>query len=79
MYITVNFDRLTVELQHGVRTVLFRKVDGSLREMRCTLQASVVPALQGSNKRRSDAVYTVFDVEAQDWRCFKRDRVIAIW
>lgn len=79
MYITVDFARLTTELQHGVRTVLFRKLDGTLREMRCTLQADVVPAVKGSNARRSDAVFTVYDVEQQGWRCFNKQRVVAIW
>lgn len=79
MYLTVNFEQLANELRAGERTVIFRKVDGTLREMRCTLQASVVPALQGSTRKQNDTVFTVFDVVAQDWRCFKRDRIIAIF
>lgn len=49
----------------------FEKKDGTLREMRCTKDLSLIPSdkhPKGTGKE-SNAV-TVFDLDLQDWRAF---------
>jgi len=56
--------------------VQFEKADGTIRDMQCTLQESVVPATKGTNKPKAASVLTVFDTEKQGWRTIKFDKVI---
>jgi hypothetical protein len=69
-------------LSKGVVTVTFEKLDGSLREMRCTLQADVLPPmlLQEDAKTRKENLDTlsVWDIEANGWRSFRIDSIKSI-
>lgn len=56
--------------------VQFEKTDGTIRNMKCTLQENVVPATKGTGKAKSPTVLTVFDTEANGWRTIKFDKVI---
>lgn len=56
--------------------IQFEKADGTLRDMKCTLQASVVPETKGTGKSNPAGVLTVFDTEKQGWRTIKFDKVI---
>lgn len=65
-------------LQKGVAVVTFTKVDGSLRKMKCTLIPSILPALKGSNHKRSQEVLPVWDLDKDAWRSFRIDSVISV-
>lgn len=71
---------LTLEqaLPNHVVTVKFRKVGGDIREMKCTLQESFLPVRAESTrtKKKNDAVQSVFDLEKNAWRGFRKDSVI---
>lgn len=56
--------------------VQFEKTDGTVRDMKCTLQESIVPQTKGTGKAKSAGVLTVFDTEKQGWRTIKFDKVI---
>jgi hypothetical protein len=78
-------------LQTGVTTVTFVKSDGSLRDMKATLDPVYVPdsayqamspgTLTESNKKpraQNDEVCRVWDTEAGAWRSFRYDRIKTI-
>jgi hypothetical protein len=68
-------------LQMGSATVTFTKVDGSLRVMRCTLEAKDLPPVivKEDAKPRKETTSTkalrVFDLELKEWRSFTTKNV----
>lgn len=73
-------DKLLELLRNGVVSVQFTKVDGSLREMPCTLNENLIPANmlpKGSGKAQNTGTLAVFCVDKQEWRSFRRDSVIS--
>ena len=84
-------DWLKRMLQTGVTTVTFVKADGSLRDMKATLDPVHVPAdayqvlspgtlAENITKPRAqnDDVCKVWDTEAGAWRSFRYDRIKTI-
>jgi hypothetical protein len=75
-------EKILEQLQTGVALVTFTKVDGSLRDMKCTLQPRLLPTpLKESTVKidpESDAL-RVYDLEADGWRSFKISRIISIF
>lgn len=58
----------------------FKKVNGEIRKMRCTLNEEKIPEdkkTTGNGKRKipTDSI-AVFDLEKQDWRSFRYDSII---
>jgi hypothetical protein len=71
------------QLTKGPCTVVFTKVDGSVRRMPATLHHSLIPekqipddALKPDTKVNEDTV-VCFDLEKQAWRSFRVDSVIS--
>jgi len=72
-------------LHSAVVTVEFIKSDGSLRVMNCTLDLERMPkqnskgmgidGLPRSPRTSDGEVQTVFDVDLQQWRSFRYDRM----
>ena len=56
----------------------FQKVDGSVREAYGTLKESLIPAIVGSDRKKSDTVQVFFDTEKTEWRCFKKANLISV-
>lgn len=75
-------EKILEQLQTGVVLVTFTKADGSLRDMKCTLQPRLLPtSLKESTIKidsESDAL-RVYDLEADGWRSFKISRLISIF
>jgi hypothetical protein len=69
-------------LSKGIMTVTFEKLDGTLREMRCTLQTEFLPPqlLQEGAKPRAENpnVLSVWDIESHGWRSFRIDSIKSI-
>jgi deoxyhypusine synthase len=75
-------------IQNNVVTVFFTKVDGTEREMKCTLMAEYLPdQYQNNNTQllqeslgRLENVNTlsVWDLDANSWRSFRCDSVTRI-
>ena len=63
-------------IKKAVGKVTFTKANGTVREMRCTLQADKLPKTYGTSKP-NDEVMVVLDTEANAWRSFRLDRVIS--
>ena len=69
-------------LQNGIVSVVFEKVDGTIREMNCTLNKEHMPPQllteeQNAAKVRTenDDLLSVWDVDANGWRSFHVSKV----
>ena len=62
-------------LTQYVAQVVFTKVDGSTRVMKCTLISAFLPPLEGSSNKKSEEVLPVWDLEADGWRSFRIENV----
>lgn len=71
-------------LENGVATVIFTKVDGTEREMKCTLLPEYLPqdVAPGQQlltevlpKAENPNILAVWDIESQGWRSFRVDSV----
>ena len=72
-------------LEQNVLVVDFTKLDGDKRVMTCTLREDMKPAAtkkdpmsQKKLREVSDAVVSVWDVNAKGWRSFRYDRVNSV-
>jgi hypothetical protein len=63
----------------GPTTIVFKKVDGTERTMKCTLNEELLPKREvtESARKANDGVLTVFDLELNQWRSFKWDNFIS--
>lgn len=67
------------DLRSGIIEVTFTKADGSLRKMRCTLQEGSYPQPEAGKERKEHPnVCVVWDVDLQDWRTFRWDRLQSV-
>lgn len=73
---------LKEQLKDGIVTVVFEKVDGTIREMQCTLNKDYMPAQllteeQNAAKVRTenDDVLSVWDTQNNGWRSFRVSNV----
>lgn len=82
---TVIRDWVRSLLQKGPITVTFVKADGAVRDMKCTLDWTFIPAdkqpklvsVQEAKQRKEPDPHSirVFDVDKQEWRSFRFDRL----
>jgi hypothetical protein len=79
----LNREEMLNELRQGVILVNFTKADGSKRDMRCTLNPTILekemetytPAYEQRSANDSDLSVSVWDMDKSDWRAFRLDRV----
>ena len=72
-------DMIREAARAGVINVQFTKKDGSLREMRCSLQEQYLPPLTGeaeTTTKDNPEVLAVWDIEVEGWRSFRIDSVL---
>ena len=72
---------LTNLLKENVCKVLFDKVDGTQREMICTLKPDLLPEgveVKESKKKENLEVLAVYDLENNGWRSFRLDKLLAV-
>lgn len=63
-------------LTNAIATVRFTKKDGTLREMRCTLQETFLPKqMSETTRKQNDEVLAVWDLDKDAWRSFRIDSV----
>lgn len=71
------------ELKNGIVFVVFEKSDGTMRAMRATLKSDLLPqrppAPEGeparAPRKTNEAVIAVFDMEKNEFRSFRIDRI----
>jgi hypothetical protein len=75
----MNKFELKETLENGVVTVVFEKVDGTLREMKCTLLTEYLPKTDSptllTERKEPDNVLSVWDIENNGWRSFRIDNI----
>jgi len=64
-------------LKIGYGQFRFHKVDGSVREMNCTLLPEIVPETNTLVERTTGDQVVVFDVDVEGWRTVTYDRVLS--
>ena len=74
---TVDKRELNKLLGKGVVSVTFTKQNGKKRVMKCTLVEDKIPPSKRptTQRKRSDALATVYDLERKEWRSFHYDSV----
>lgn len=73
-------------LREKIITVVFRKKDGTERNMLCTLRPDVLPPMPEKDetaepkkeRKVNPDVIAVYDIEANGWRSFQFDSLIKI-
>lgn len=70
------YNLLTLE----VVDLTFKKKDGTIREMKCTLMESKLPPKEPTNSVPKENVNSlpVFDLEKNEWRAFRYDSIQGI-
>ena len=80
----MNKHELKEILENGVVTVVFTKVDGTERTMRCTLLPEYLPTTvapqqqmltENLTRTENSNTISVWDVEKSGWRAFRLDSV----
>jgi len=70
---------VTAALLTGPTTIVFKKVDGTVRTMKCTLNEALLPRreITESARKVNEGIQTVFDLELNQWRSFKWDNFVS--
>lgn len=77
-------EEISSELQKGVATVSFKKVNGDTRIMECTLNRDHMPVEDMPVKKTervkkpNNATLSVWDVNAKGWRSFRIENVFKV-
>lgn len=76
----IDKEQVMNDLSKGICQVVFTKVNGDTRIMRCTLEETMLPQqidIEESiqKKKPNPDVVSVWDIEAQGWRSFRWDSV----
>lgn len=74
------FDKYTLsqDLKNGIYTIVFEKVDGTIREMRCTLQPNYLPQMlteETGLSKGNDQVLAVWDLDNNGWRSMRVESI----
>lgn len=77
-----NRDDLMKDLSEGVLEVVFDKVDGSQRTLRCTLRPDLLPKIFNGEKeefssfhKENPEVIAVWGIHENNWRSFRVENV----
>lgn len=72
-------EEMLLMLREGVCRVIFTKVNGEERDMKCTLETRNIPEelRPKTGEKYSDEVIRAFDVNKSEWRSFKVANVIS--
>ena len=72
--------KLRAKMRDGEVQFKFKKKDGSVRTAIGTLNKKLIPKEFVNDERRkpSDVVMNYFDVEKEDWRCFRKENFLEI-
>ena len=77
------YEELKQALQSGTRLVTFTKKDGTVREMRCTLQPDLLPPQKDleeaiQEKKVNTEALAVWDLDKEAWRAFRIDAINSV-
>lgn len=78
-----------VELPQGIINIQFKKKDGSIRDMRCTIDREIIGKelydefydrtnKDGSPRKQSTTSTSIFDLESKSWKAFINENLISV-
>lgn len=70
--------KLKKAMHKGIVKFMFQKLNGEMRTAWGTLQESLLPQTNGSERRKNETLFTYFDTEKTEYRCFKIANLISI-
>ena len=77
----MNRAEMIQKLQESECRVIFKKINGEERDMKCTLMESVLPKLQSKpdakERQPNETIIRAFDINKQEFRSFKVANVIS--
>lgn len=68
-------------LSTGIVNVKFTKLDGTIRDMKCTLAESIIKPHEKKTDREkkiNEDIISVWDIDKEGWRSFRYDSIISI-
>ena len=79
----ISKEQLIENLHKGICTIVFEKVDGTMRTMKCTLHQDYIPERsrpaenleESTPRKRPEGVIAVWDIENNGWRSFRINQV----
>jgi hypothetical protein len=72
-------ESIAEQLRQGIMDIQFVKKDGSLREMRCTLNEKYLPEKKSeSTKKENPDVLAVWDIDSNGWRSFIVKQIVFV-
>lgn len=72
-----NKEQLLEMLSNNIYVVKFKKLNGDIRELNCTMLEEFLPEVK--NKKKSDKnLITVWDIDQNSWKSFHYKRIIEI-
>ena len=72
-------DKLYKAMQSDVCEFFYMKTDGTKRQAFGTLKHDIIDSkINGSGRKPNENIFTYYDTEKQEFRCFKRYNIIAI-
>jgi hypothetical protein len=77
----MNIDSLREMLKTDLATIVFTKIDGTKREMHCTLMPEYLPVIELDPRIKyapSPVIITVWDLEQNAWRSLKFNSILSI-
>ncbi len=72
----MDFKALRKHLETAAATVRFRKANGELRTLECTLADYLLPETTQRSNHPEGETMIVYDLEADGWRSFRLESVI---
>lgn len=75
-----NKETITEHLRKGIVDIKFTKKDGSLRDMRCTLNEKFLPQIEKTEdtKKENANVLAVWDIDNSGWRSFTINNIVFV-
>lgn len=71
--------KLRIKMATATVVFFFKKVDGTVRKAVGTLDCNAVPSFSSNgNRKPNNSVQTYYDVEKNNWRCFKKTNLISV-
>jgi len=75
--VAIPIDKVMEKLQQGRTEIFFRKSNGSIRHMICTLNPTIAPKiLLAKGESQNQEVIAVWDLEKGDWRSFRANSIL---
>ena len=72
----INIETLTNLIKSNIMEVTFTKTNGEERKMTCTLMENYLPTYnEGSTRKKNDNVLSVWDLDKDGWRSFRKDTI----